>query len=215
MAGIKRCLSIESCDPHNISGVLWEYEGIKGDTSKPDLVGSKAGVAIICAGAKGVYEELEFTKKLLECLEPKLSYEILCVNEIGQFIHENVYAIVTAHPEWAASWLEWRSRPQRGSLNKPLIFSDSPHPEVDVLWSGLGYQVGTSGMLACLIAICMGYEKIILCGMPMNFKTPHFFNNYSQEIDPINLHIYTKSWEYVLNKLPTFKKKLEVALVIL
>jgi hypothetical protein len=62
--------------------------------------------------------------------------------------------------------------------------------------------------LACLIAICMGYEKIILCGMPMDFRIPHFFNNYPQVLDPINLHIYHKSWEYALNRLPTFRAKI-------
>jgi len=211
MPGIRRCEVIENCQPHNITGATWEYEGIKGDGRKPEEIDRMKGQnCIIVAGASNVYNDYEEARRFLN----GKPYALLAVNDIGQFHQDNVYAIVTAHPEWAMGWLNWRlSKNIHNSntgqlLNKPFIYSDQYHYAVDTVWSGLGNQVGTSGMLACLIAICMGFDKIILCGMPLDWSLGHFYAPlYRQFPDPILEHIVKKSWEYALNRLPTFKDK--------
>lgn len=209
---------MESCMPHNIVDPTWEYEGVCGDGDKPDVVNAMKGqTCVIVAGASNVYTDYAEAKKLL--LDTK--HALLAVNDIGQYHEDDVYAIVTAHPEWAPGWLTWRTsnnirNTRTGNLlNRPYIFSDRQHylstngePQVDVVWSGLGNQVGTSGMLACLIAICMGFDKIILCGMPLDWSLGHFYAPlYRQFPDPFLEHVVVKSWEHALGKLPTFKDK--------
>jgi hypothetical protein len=211
MGGERRLSDVNNPNPHNITNPLWEYEGIKGDAAQPEPVGKHTGACIIVAGARGVYEEYESAKEFLgKCNKP---FTLLAVNDIGCFIKGNVYAIITAHPEWASGWIAWRTGVGHSGygpecMNRPLIYADTQHPCVDVVWSGLGNQVGTSGMLACLIAICMGFDKIILAGMPLDFSIPHFFSPYlihqSDESNVIN----KSSWEYATTKLPTFPQKI-------
>jgi hypothetical protein len=211
MSGIRRCESIETCQPHNITDPTWEVEGIKGDGEKPEIVGTKKGNCIILAGAANVWADLEKAKMLVS------EYDLICVNDIGQFCGEFVYAIITAHPEWARGWIDWRTSMSHASyrqnsemipINRPLILSDEKHEMVNYCFSGVGNQVGTSGMLACLIALTLGYNKIILCGMPLDPSMPHFFSPYITPWCPIVENLIVKSWEYARDRLPTFRDKI-------
>lgn len=50
----------------------------------------------------------------------------------------------------------------------PKLHSCNPGAEYHWPWSGHG----TSGLGACFVALALGYERIVLCGMPLT-DTPH------------------------------------------
>ena len=194
--------------PHNITNPTWEYEGIKGDGKKPDCVGKHNGVCVILACAEGVYQDYEEIKKILSSCGK--GYTLLAVNDIACYVRDRVYALITSDPELAPGWINWRKKRfvyGPDARNVPLVFSQESGEHVDVSWSGIGNQVGTSGMVAILMAICMGFDKIILGGMPLDWDKPHFFSPYVLKI-PLSEQLLNKnSWEYAINKLPTFAKK--------
>lgn len=198
-ASARRCESPSNCKPHNCPNPKWELYGIKGNGEKPDIIDKYKGkVLIMLGGARGVYEEAEAAKKLVgPC------HEIGAINDIGQFYRPEVHHIFTSHPEWARGWINWRCCAPHQNLNKPIIHSDYPGDGVDYVWYGIGNQVASSGWVGVLIAICLGYSKIILCGMPLDLNVPHFFSPYVDAPDPLTLVIIRKSLEYSKNNLPT------------
>lgn len=215
----RRCTSADDVNPHNCDNPLWEVHGIKGDGPMPKIVGQYQGRKLwILAGGSNVWEDIH-------CTGQYQGADVMCINKICMDFKGTVHHVAGAHPEWFEGFLHERCHPSHQDLNRPLFHSDYTTNEstskylapkqdltniVDYCWSGLGNQVASSGMLGILIAVCMGYEKIILCGMPLDFITyNHYYDPpwHKIPIDNMTQVIIKASLNYCQESLPEVMKR--------
>lgn len=100
--------------------------------------------------------------------------EIMCVNDIGQHLHERVRHWVTLHPEYMPGWRTFREKHLYGNGVPAMTHSQKCRDGVDVVWD-LTEIGGTSGLFACMVGLMLGYHEIVLAGIPMS-NDGHYFD---------------------------------------
>lgn len=150
----------------------------------PSIVGNYSGILIILGCGRNVWKELEEIKALIG----HKKFSIMCINDtafqlIGDFSHA-----VSLHLEFLPAIKHLR--PLR-SLGHFFTHSAKHEEGVDHVWN-IPNVGGTSSLFGCKIAILMGYEKIIMCGVPLDgaghYYDPEFsdpqnnYNNTEQKI---------------------------------
>lgn len=123
-------------------------------------------IAAILGGAEGVWQEIG---ALQHMVRPDI---IIATNDAGAHYIGHIDHWVTLHPEKMAAWWDQRLRaglPPPGQVwfhraaSREFVLPHLHTPE----WGG------SSGLFAVKVAMEIGCEKIILCGIPME-GTPHF-----------------------------------------
>ena len=121
--------------------------------------------AIVIGGAESVWRELD-ALSLPDA-------DIIAINDAGCHYPGKLAMWITLHPQKMPTWKQQRAAKgfdmamltvghvSPGELPK---FTD----EGSDCWRGKGKASGSSGLFACQIALDKGYDKIILCGVPMN-----------------------------------------------
>lgn len=99
--------------------------------------------------------------------------EIMAVNDIGQYLHEPLRHWATLHPEFLPGWRYFREKHLYSAGYSLDCHSHRHVTGVSVCW-GIDNLGGTSGLFGVLIGLLMGYEQIVLAGIPMD-NTRHFF----------------------------------------
>ena len=105
----------------------------------------------------------------------------MAVNDVGCHIHDRVRHWVTLHSEYMAGWKQYREKHLYGSGNPAMTHSYKDKPGIDVLWR-IGNLGGTSGLFACFVGLMLGYERIVLAGVPMT-NDGHYFDPPWQRSD--------------------------------
>lgn len=100
--------------------------------------------------------------------------EIMVVNDVGMHLHDTVRHWVTLHPEYMPGWMAFRKGHLYGSGDSPMAHSHKSKPGVDVVWS-MDQLGGTSGLFAVFLGLLLGYDEIVLCGIPMT-GSGHYFD---------------------------------------
>lgn len=142
-------------------------------------------VALILGGANTVFADIEEAYSLFA---PE---EVFAINDIVEH-HEDVDHFCTMHPEKSGLWLANR---QEASFDPPKKLWTS-HDRVLRAPTGLSFEAvrntrGGSGLLAIHVALKLGYEKIVLAGIPMEANANHFFNTASWR----ECRLYQVVWE--------------------
>lgn len=148
---------------------MYRYRGIKVSGEKIEPVASREGQRLlILGGSKTVWTDYFEARKLM----PK-PYDIMCINDIaGVFKCEPINHIVSLHAVLCEPLRILRR--EKGMVEHVITHSYKHRPGVQVCWDGV--QEGEeSGHLALKIALLMGYEKIIICGISLDNKG-HFFD---------------------------------------
>lgn len=152
---------------------LWQILGGTGEI--PSRAGKFSGPVLIMGGGRvavggGLYETVwdDFAK-----VRPWKG-EIMVVNDVGMHLHDRVRHWVTLHPEYMPGWMAFRRGHLYGSGDQPMTHSNKGKPGVDVIWP-MGQLGGTSGLYACFIALLLGYNEIVLAGIPMT-GSGHYFD---------------------------------------
>lgn len=152
---------------------LWEVLGGVGEI--PSRAGKFSGPILIMGSGRvavggGLYETVwdDYAK-----VRPWKG-EIMCVNDVGMHLHDRVRHWVTLHPEYMPGWMSFRKGHLYGSGDSPMTHSNKHKPGVDVLWQ-MGQLGGTSGLYACFVAMLLGYNEIVLAGVPMT-GSGHYFD---------------------------------------
>ena len=131
--------------------------------------------AIILGGAACVWEDMEAALALGH-------YDAtIAINDILEYYDGEIDYAVSLHPQKYAGWMKERDRKD---FPKPKCFvgfvgkkaTDAYQIDliVDYLWPGMG-KSGSSGLFAVKVAIDQGFDKIVLCGIPMDLRQ-HFFS---------------------------------------
>jgi hypothetical protein len=92
---------------------------------------------------------------------------IIAINGMILFWPRRVHHGVSMHPAELRLWKELRAI-YGGDRDPGVVLTHSYKPPGDVVWDIHGAINGTSALLAVMVGLALGYEKIILAGVPMD-----------------------------------------------
>lgn len=128
-----------------------------------------AGVAFVLGGAKCLHKDFD---RASELVDPDT---IIATNNAGRDFPTHLPHWVTLHtelmPEWEAE-REAMGLPPAGQMwtsNTKTI-----PPEHLGRYRHVPTWDGSSGLLAITVALSLGYDKIILCGVPLDKRAAHY-----------------------------------------
>jgi len=136
---------------------------------------------IIAGSGRCVWDDLEQLHLI--------TADVMCINDMIPFYPGNVHHIASCDGPMLQKW--WDSRRQPYKQTFPII------PRVHTVDNGMpvGKNVekwafqggGTSGLFACMVGLNLGYDEIILCGIPIDnsghfWETPAGKTNFQREI---------------------------------
>lgn len=155
---------------------LWTILGGRG--SIPSRAGTFRGPLLIMGGgrvATGDQQKPRFETVWDDYAKVRpWKGEIMAVNDVGMHLHDRVRHWVTLHAEYAPGWMAFRKGHLYGSGDTPMWHGHKAKPGIDVVWE-MDQIGGTSGLFACFVALLLGYEEIVLAGVPMN-GAGHYFD---------------------------------------
>lgn len=143
---------------------IWEALG--GGAKHPSALGRFHGPLLILGGGACVYEDFARVRPW--------PGEIMAVNDIGQYLHEPLRHWVTLHGEFMPGWRYFREKHLYSAGYSLTTHSNKPKTGIDVTWAVQNIG-GSSGLFACFIGLMLGYERIVLAGVPMDYSR-HFFD---------------------------------------
>lgn len=138
-------------------------------------VARRGGVAVralVLGGGAEVWDDLA---RLEEMLGRPWSDMVVAANDIGCHWERELDHWVTLHPDRMKGWAHTRAAkgyPSPGALWSRHSLNGKF--KAQGLRAGKNWGGGSSGMMACAVAVdMMGANRVVLCGVPMT-KTPHF-----------------------------------------
>jgi len=141
------------------------------------LEGKYSGQVIITGSAECLWEDY------LKAIELTENEDLICVNLSAIcFYHRHINHLVSLHHKKVKNFYQaamiqrtereeyparYKSRPHQLKFKKIITHSTHANSSIDLVWD-IPNPGGTSGLFATHIAIKLGYDKIILCGIPVN-----------------------------------------------
>jgi hypothetical protein len=158
--------------------------------------------ALVLGGAASVWDDLAQARAL------GTFDAVFAVNDAAAAYPGEIEWMATLHPEHLHRWLTER---ERGGYPRPRFLAahagngydterragirlDYQTPEC---WPGLSSSSGSSGLFATKVAIEKGFDRVVLCGVPMDPQAPHFFDPQPWQAG-IN---FWEAWELALPHL--------------
>lgn len=177
----------------------WEFRGIAGwGETPPPLTNTEQGTAVILANAACVWDDI---RKL------PAHDAVIAVNDIGAYYRHKVHHWVSYHDLCLQPFLQVRRNKHRNDPQLHAHFLEDMHNnkgQPGVHYWNLTYHYSTSGILAVLVGLLLGYDKLILAGMPAD-NTPDFWQ------DPAiwnsqGTKVRHRLWQVVMDRVPEIKR---------
>lgn len=139
----------------------------------PKIAGNYTGKSlIVCGDAVGVWQDLEAfgcrSDYLMGCVR-KCGWDIMTVNKLVEVMPANIEHCYSNEPTLLSKFIAARRCEYTREFETPRhthsCNSGAPH-----VWPFGGH--GTSGLGAVLVGIGLGYDQIVLCGLPLD-DGPH------------------------------------------
>jgi len=124
---------------------------------------------LVIASGRCVWDDLEIVFPMLK----QTGFDSIAVNHmIIHYPYRLTYAA-----SWHFDYLHRaiQARIYRGLRNKPISYGPKEFEGVDNVQRFRGEVLTTSGMYAARVGLELGYEKIVLAGLPYD-ETGHFFD---------------------------------------
>lgn len=130
-------------------------------------------------------------------------FDVFAVNDAGWLYREEIRAWVTLHPE---NWPGWRQKRRELSTVGEYWTSSAKARKVPV---GIRYKAtghwgpGSSSLFAVTVALELGYNRILLCGVPMDSR-PHAVDAGTWDGEPWpdrEVAIHREGWVYHKGRL--------------
>lgn len=157
------------------------------------------GQALICGSAPTLVDDLELARLWM----PEAA--VIAVNESARIVKADF--LVTQHPE-KALWFRSRSLDPDIEVHTGKSRERAVRYSIDVYWPDCT-TLATSGGSAIAIALKMGFQKVLLCGMPMNGGDGYFRGSTMRRDEP-RFGMESPDSEYIQGykkKLVEFTKK--------
>lgn len=124
-----------------------------------------SGILLVCGSARCVWGDLEPWRGS--------GHDIMAVNDVGMHIPLDIAHWYSNSAEELHFWRHNRRRDySRDFITHAWAGSDNSY-SIDYRWPVPGH--GTSSLNACYVGLLMGYERIILCGVPLD-DSGHYFD---------------------------------------
>lgn len=132
---------------------MWESNGIRGFAEKPRTAGQFSGTLLVCGSGRSLWSDLERAP----------AGDLMLVNDAAWLVDQPAVHFATLHPELLPYWVGYRNRKWRYRH----LHTHSAHasPEVENVWH-LESGVSFSGVFGAVAGLALGYERVILCGVP-------------------------------------------------
>ncbi|CAH1661780.1 conserved hypothetical protein [Hyphomicrobiales bacterium] len=135
--------------------------------------------ALILGGADSVWRDEKAARKLAKF------HATIAVNDAGAAYSGPVDILATLHPEKLGRWIAERRERRFPSFGRIAAHAGNgttgrrgePPADIstDYRWPGMSVS-GSSGLFAVKVAIEQGFDRIVLCGVPMEPAGAHFFD---------------------------------------
>jgi hypothetical protein len=188
----------------------WQYDLISGEGNNPlPILGAEAGrkILIVCPGHT-LWDDLT---ELGHIISGNWEYDFMGVNYAGMLYPAEFRHWVSIHPE-IFQWMQFLiySGYKKKKAGQSYIYqskfegichSHNPMEGFEgIAWQTQGLS-GTSSLFAASVAYCLGYDKIIIAGAPLDNKG-HFYD------PPWNMHEPDKFEDKaILNNWTSYSKK--------
>lgn len=150
---------------------VWQALGGQGDP--PSRLGTFSGKLLVIGGGRTVWDDYAKIRPW--------GGEIMAVNDIGAHLHDRIRHWVTLHPEYMPGWRTYREKHLYGQGVPARCHSSKVGEGIDTVWK-VGNLGGTSGLFACFVGLMLGYNEIVLAGVPMT-NDGHYFDPPWQRTD--------------------------------
>lgn len=150
----------------------WESHGIKGKGSRPSLAGQFSGNLLIISTGWCVWNDIERFKLLgFETDDDgKANCDVMAVNGMTLYWRGRLHHAVSLHPDEPELWIALRrvyscnlAHTWTHSIRKP-----EPPAKIEFVWDMNQGRGGTSSLFAVCLGIALGYERIMLAGIPLD-----------------------------------------------
>lgn len=143
-------------------------------------------VAFVLGGANTLRDDLNAA---IELAGQPDTY--IAANHAGRDLEGVLPHWVTLHTEKMPTWIEERrATGQPDALQFWTSNTKTIPPEHAGLYKNVPTWDGSSGLLAVTVALHLGYERIILCGVPLDKKAAH----YDEGADWMDAPRYRAAW---------------------
>ncbi len=130
----------------------------------PKIAGTCSGTLIINGGGKTMWEDRGKLFLAYQELQAELKFDQMAVNVAAMFI-PNLQHIFSLHHNQIAGIARFRKHEY--CQHKALVHSNKASEGIDYAWK-LSLRASTSGLVAVTLGKVLGYDKFILCGVPMD-----------------------------------------------
>lgn len=142
-----------------------------------------ADTLLILGGADNVWEDYKEAKNLLDKADQ--NYDVAVINDMIHTFHGHVDYFFSLHGEKASNWMKER---KQGNQDYYRVFHkdhSNSDEEIQDKWGG------SSGLYAIQLGLLrFKYQKIIICGIPMDKRPNHFRDEEAWR----QYHKYQKGW---------------------
>jgi len=167
---------------------MWEVNGIIGRASETPLIaGKQNGVALVMGSGRCLWQDLFGELPRFGKVE---DMDVIAINDLILHWPGRIRHGVSLHKELPE--LFKRARMTETTADCLNITTHAPDPNgldsVDYSWGLIeGGMGGTSALFATMIALAMGYEKVVLAGVPLDasgrlFDPPTFNGKYDGHV---------------------------------
>lgn len=167
--------------------MTWEVNGIMGDGDRPPApVARYFGPCMVMGGAACVWEDIRaafhlFDLDFVNHKDGSVPCAIFAINDIGAYFKPRLNHLCSYHEEQLNPTVALRW-PNDCNLSHTFTHSNLNRPakrarngNSQYAWHFKQGAGGTSAMFASMVALALGYDRVILCGVPLD-GSRHFFD---------------------------------------
>lgn len=154
-------------------------------------MGTKTGAVTIIGGARCVWNDLE--------RRPQPRGDIMVVNDVGMYLDWPIDHWVSMHSMHLKEWIRLRRQHSMAFGQHFESHSQESYDGITNAWY-LDNPGPYSGVFACQVALALGYEEIVLCGIPQdgqgNFFDPPWLKRTHADSNPTIRRIIAANPEF-------------------
>jgi len=171
---------------------MWELNGITGPgESPPRCAGNFSGVAVVMGCGRTIWDDLAQVKDLDRI-------GVIAVNNMILHHKGRVNHGVSMHPEepnlWRALRPYYQCEESHVTTHGYRKHDKAGLSECDYVWGNIdGAMGGTSSILAVIVGLALGYDEIILAGVPLD-GDGHFYDPPGKTLNMFNSDFIKMEW---------------------
>lgn len=151
-----------------------------------------ARLAVVLGGANTLAQDLiDFSELMKGVGLGHVPSVVVATNDAGRDYSGKVNHWVTLHPEKMAAWLEGRNA--KGHIPPEGFWtSNTKNLPESIPFRTVPSWNGSSGLLAVTVALHLGFTHVVLCGVPLDKNSAHYFDDKKWMDAPRYRHAWIK-----------------------